>query len=237
MAGGQAKKTIARQVGLDPKTVRSYVATAVAAGLVATASEVSDELLAKTLAELPPSGGRPRGEAWAVCEAERGEIEKLLAQGLRLSKARKLLQRRGVEVPCSTLHRFAVEELGFGKTAPTVPVVDGKPGEELEVDAGWVLRLAADASGKRRKAKAWIFTPNVSRHRFVWPVVRETTASALIADYNQLIARSLSQPILEFERIRRMGRLAESPNSKTVIVGQSNGPTPVAHRADVAEKK
>ena len=178
---GQAKKTIARQVGLDPKTVRSYVAAAVAAGLVATASEVSDELLAKTLAELRPSGGRPRGEAWAVCEAERGEIEKLLAQGLRLSKARKLLQRRGVEVPYSTLHRFAVEELGFGKTAPTVPVVDGKPGEELEVDTGWVLRLAADASGKRRRVKAWIFTPNVSRHRFVWPVDRETTASAIEA--------------------------------------------------------
>ena len=73
---GQAKKAIARQVGLDPKTVRSYVAAALAAGLVATAIEVSETLLAKTLAELRPSSGRPRGDAWAVCEQEREETHK-----------------------------------------------------------------------------------------------------------------------------------------------------------------
>ena len=178
---GQAKKTIARQVGLDPKTVRSYLAAALAAGLLASAPEVSDELLAKTLAALRPRGGRPRGEGWAVCEAEREQIEKLLAGGVRLSKARKLLQRRGVEVPYSTLHRFAVEELGFGKSAPTVPVLDGKPGEELELDTGWVVTLAPGANGKRRRLRAWIFTPNVSRYRFAWPIEQETTASAIEA--------------------------------------------------------
>ena len=178
---GQAKKAIARQVGIDPKTVRTYVAAALAAGLVATASEVNDELLAKTLAELRPGGGRPRGEAWAVCEREREEIERLLGQGVQLSKARKLLQRRGVEIPYSTLHRFAVEELSFGKSAPTVPVLDGKPGEELEVDTGWVVTLAPNAEGKRRRMRAWIFTPNVSRYRFVWPADVETTASAIEA--------------------------------------------------------
>ena len=178
---GQAKKVIARQVGLDPKTVRSYVAAALAAGMVATATEVSDELFAKTLEGLRPNGGRPRGDAWAICEQEREEIEKLLGQGVRLSKARKLLQRRGVEVPYSTLHRFAVEELGFGKAAPTVPVLDGKPGEELEVDTGWVLTLAPNSEGKRRRMRAWIFTPNVSRYRFVWPTEEETTANAIAA--------------------------------------------------------
>jgi hypothetical protein len=179
--GGQAKKAIARQVGIDPKTVRSYVAAALAAGLVATAREVSDELFAKTLAELRPESGRPRGDAWAVCESEREEIVRLLGQGVRLSKVRKLLQRRGVEVPYSTLHRFAVEELEFGKSAPTVPVADGKPGEELEIDTGWVVTLAANAEGKRRRMRAWIFTPNVSRYRFVWPTEEETTANAIAA--------------------------------------------------------
>ncbi len=178
---GQAKKVIARQVGLDPKTVRSYVAAALAAGLVGTASEVSEELLTKTLAELRPEAGRPRGEAWAVCEQEREDLGRLLGQGVRLSKARKLLQRRGVEIPYSTLHRFAVEELDFGKSAPTVPVADGKPGEELEVDTGWVITLLPNAQGKRRRMRAWIFTPNVSRYRFVWPAEQETTAEAIAA--------------------------------------------------------
>lgn len=178
---GQAKKVIARQVGLDPKTVRSYIAAALAAGMVATATEVSDELFAKTLEALRPNGGRPHGDAWAVCEQEREEIGRLLSQGVRLSKTRKLLQRRGVEVPYSTLHRFAVEALGFGKAAPTVPVLDGKPGEELEVDTGWVVTLAPGAEGKRRRLKAWIFTPSVSRYRFVWPIEEETTSSAIEA--------------------------------------------------------
>ena len=180
---GQGKKTIARQVGLDPKTVRSYVAAAEAAGLTRgeAAVGVSDELLAKTLAALRPSGGRPHGDAWAVCEQEREEIALLLGQGVRLSKTRRLLLRRGVTIPYSTLHRFAVEELGFGRTAPTMPVADGKPGEELELDTGWVVWLEGGAGEKRRRVRAWIFTPSVSRYRFVWPVLEETTASAIEA--------------------------------------------------------
>ena len=37
-----------------------------------------------------------------------------------------------------TLHRFAVLELQFGKTATTIPVLDGEPGQELQLDTGWV---------------------------------------------------------------------------------------------------
>ena len=64
----------------------------------------------------------------------------------------------------STLHRFAVEEQDFGKSAPTVPVADGKPGEELEVDTGWVITLAPNVEGKRRRKRAWVFTPNHSAY-------------------------------------------------------------------------
>lgn len=85
---GAGKKTIARQVGLDPKTVRSYVAAAEAAGLVRgeAGAAVSDELLAKALAELRPSGGRPHGDAWAVCEQEREEIARLLGRRPRAAR-------------------------------------------------------------------------------------------------------------------------------------------------------
>jgi hypothetical protein len=73
-------------------------------------------------------------------------------------------------VPYSTLHRFAVQELGFGRKAATVPVADGEPGHELQVDTGWVLSLEPDDTGVRRRKKAFIFTPNVSRYRFVYPI-------------------------------------------------------------------
>jgi hypothetical protein len=63
-----------------------------------------------------------------------------------------------VRVPYATLHRFAVAELGFGRTAATVPIADCAPGQELQVDTGWTGYLEPDALGKRRRFRAWIFT-------------------------------------------------------------------------------
>ena len=180
---GQGKRELARQVGLDPKTARSYIAVAKSVGLSPEQGEaaLTEERLAEVMARLRSPSGRPHGDAWALCEGQREVIALHLRNGVRLSKTRKLLARIGVQVPYSTLHRFAVEELGFGRTAATIPVADGAPGDELEVDTGWVLTLEPDAQGKRRKQKAWIFTPHLSRYRFVWPVERETTESAIEA--------------------------------------------------------
>ena len=44
-----------------------------------------------------------------------------------------------------------------------------------------------------------------------------------IADYNRTVTSSLSAQILEFERIQQMGKLADSPNAKTVVLGQREG--------------
>ena len=44
-----------------------------------------------------------------------------------------------------------------------------------------------------------------------------------IADYNRIVAASLSPQVLEFERIQQLRQLAESPNSKTVVLGPGTG--------------
>lgn len=48
-----------------------------------------------------------------------------------------------------------------------------------------------------------------------------------IADYNHTIAASLTQPILEFERIQQLNKLSASPNAKTVVLGEKGGGGPV----------
>jgi prohibitin 2 len=48
-----------------------------------------------------------------------------------------------------------------------------------------------------------------------------------VADYNQLISASLSQPMLEFDRIQELNRLAASNNAKTVVIGPGAGNAPV----------
>lgn len=180
---GVPKKQIARRLGADPKTVRRYVRVGERAGLELEGgpAALTDEVLSKVLAALRGDREREHGQGWWRCEEQKDFIEQALKDEVRLKKVWRLLRRRGVEVAYPTLHRFAVEELDFGRTSATVPVADGVPGEELQVDTGWVAHLEPDASGRRRRVRAWIFTPNVSRYRFVYPCFQETTESAIEA--------------------------------------------------------
>jgi hypothetical protein len=176
---GVPKKRIAARLGLDPKTVRRYVTVAEATGLRVGADAISETQLRDVLLALHPGGGRPRGDDWDRCRAQQAAIRGWLKDGLRLTKIRKLLVRQGVDLPYPTLYRFAVLELGFGRTTPTMPVADGEPGEEIQLDTGWVGWLTL--IGHKRRFRAWIFTAVRSRHRFVYPTFEETTARAIEA--------------------------------------------------------
>jgi hypothetical protein len=70
---GLPKKRIAAQLGLDPKTVRRYLGAAATAGVPVTAT-IGDEAVRQVLLALHPAGGRPRGDGWARCVAQRTAI-------------------------------------------------------------------------------------------------------------------------------------------------------------------
>jgi transposase len=180
---GVPKKRIAQQLGLDVKTVRRYLKVArehgVEPGLGVAAFE--DAQVAAVMGAVQSATGRPRGPGWRLCENNRAFIAKHLDRGVRLTKVAKLLRRQGVAIDYPTLHRYARAELRFGRPVPTVPVADGEPGREVQLDTGWMGLLERDLFGQRRRFRAWIFTAVRSRHRFVYPVFRETTATAIEA--------------------------------------------------------
>ena len=180
---GVPKKRVAHQLGLDVKTVRRYLAAARARGAEPGqgAAALDDDLVAGVVAATQGAAGRPRGGDWAACEGHREFVERHLADGVRLTKVRKLLLRQGVAIPYQTLRRYALEELQFGLPSPTVPVADCEPGAEVQLDTGWMTKLEPDVLGRRRRFRAWIFTSVLTRHRFVYPIDRETTASAIEA--------------------------------------------------------
>jgi len=180
---GGSKKAIARHVGVARNTVRSYIDAAEAEGLKvgSGAAALTDERLGAVLGRLRSAAQREHGESWATCEARRSFIARKLADGLLLTKVHRLLKRSDVVVPYSTLYRFATTELDFGGSAPSVPVADCDPGQEVQVDTGWMTLLLPDVTGRRRRLRAWIFTAVHSRHRFVYPCFRETTVSAIEA--------------------------------------------------------
>ena len=93
--------------------------------------------------------------AWLGAAArERGWLEERRGQKLQLTKIHGLLVRQGVSVPCRTLRRFCVQELGFGRQLHTVTVVDGVPGSELQADfcrmacsSTWVASVGSSVGG------------------------------------------------------------------------------------------
>ena len=120
-----------------------------------------------------------RGLAWEQLQSERGWLEERLGQELRLTEIHSLLVRRGVRVPYRTLHRFCVQELGFGRQRHTFRVVDGEPGSELQVDFGRMGLLFDLDSQHRRLCWGLIVTACDSRYMFCWLSSEQTLAAAI----------------------------------------------------------
>jgi len=177
---GEGLRSISRLVGMDRKTVRRYVEAAEVLGLNRAGEEaqLSDVLLGQVVEKVRSHRTDGRGEAWRLLDAHRGRLRVWLEdQGLTVVKVHELLGRQGVVVPQRTLHRYALDELGVGRSArsSTVRVNDGKPGDELQVDFGKLGRIPDPETGRQRDLWALIFTPAVSRFSFVWLTHRQTT--------------------------------------------------------------
>ena len=181
---GEGLRSIERLAGLDRKTVRRYVAAATAAGLVRDGGEdqLDDGLLARVCEAARPARPDGHGASWAALEAHHEQLKAwLVDDGLTAVKATELLGRQGVAVPERTVQRYALQVLGVGRSArrATVPVADGDPGVELQVDFGRMGLIPDPDSGRDRVCWALIFTAVYSRHCFVWLGFRQTTEQVI----------------------------------------------------------
>ncbi len=178
---GKGQRPISELVGMDRKTVRRYIDAGVELGLNRSGDEdqLTDLLLAQVVEKVRPHRTDGRGEARRQLDEHRAQLVQWLDKdkdGLTVVKACELLERRGVVVPERTLHRYALEDLGIGRSVrgSTVRVADGEPGDELQVDFGRLGRIPDPGTGKPRVLWALVFTPVVSRFSFVWLTHRQT---------------------------------------------------------------
>jgi hypothetical protein len=176
---GEGQRPISRLAGMDRKTVRRYIDAAVELGLDRAGDEdqLTDLLLGQVVEKVRPHRIDGRGEARRLLDGQRDQLEKWLdTEGLTVVKVHELLERQGVVVPARTLHRYALEELGIGRSvrSSTVRVNDGEPGDELQVDFGKLGRIPDPETGRQRDLWALVFTPVVSRFSFVWLTHRQT---------------------------------------------------------------
>jgi transposase len=173
----QSIHKIARESGIDRKTVRRYVKAAESCVLErgrepseAEIHEIAQRVQARPLPE--------RSEEGSAIEPYRERIVEWLGRHrpLRVSKIHQLLCRDyGLQVSYHALWRYIRRELGWHKKRPTVRIDDPPAGQEAQVDFGEMGFVVDAQTGARRKLWVLIITLSHSRYQFVWPSFRQTT--------------------------------------------------------------
>lgn len=179
---GAGYRRVGALAGVDRKTARRYVHAAVEAGLDrdGDTDQLTDELISAVVAAVRPDRPQGHGAAWDALCARHDRIIGLVKEGLTVVKIGDLLAREGVAVPQRTLHRYCTERTEYRGRHDTVPVADGEPGVECQIDFARMGLLFDPQTGRRRVVHALIFTAVYSRHMFVWLTFSQTL-EAIIA--------------------------------------------------------
>jgi hypothetical protein len=178
---GAGKRPAAARAGVNVKTAARYIRAAQEAGVDRGGGEaqLTDDLIGLVVSAVRPARPAGHGSSWEALEARKDDIARWVGDGLTLVKIGELLERSGTAVPYRTLARFAAAECGYSSGGPrvTVPVADGEPGREVQVDFGY-LGMIGDGE-RRRKLHALVFTAVVSRYCFVFLTFSQTTAAVI----------------------------------------------------------
>lgn len=115
---GESRSEVERVTGHTRKTIGRYVKRAEQLGWQSGAP-VTDELAGAVARASGVAGDREPGESEQLLLPHLERMRAWLTpspgekRGLRLAKVQRLLERQGVRVPYSSLHRFAVTHCGF----------------------------------------------------------------------------------------------------------------------------
>ena len=175
------QRPIAERAGVDRKTARRYIDAALELGVCREGGleQLTDELVGAVINAVRPDRAQGHGQAWDRLPPVEAEICEWVKEGLQLTNIHGKLERLCVPVPYRTLHRFAVERCGFGRSRATVRVADGEPGMECQIDFGRLGMMHDPQSGRRRAVHALLFAAVHSRHVFVWLSFTQTLADVI----------------------------------------------------------
>lgn len=173
---GQSARQIARQMGLDRKTVRRYLDQAEEQG-VGDQTPITEAVAASVGRQVQKRPAPPPSQSWRALEACRSRISDWLTgeRPLRLVRIHELLERGEKGASYTTLRRYVKRELGWGHRAPTVRLADPPAGQEAQLDFG-LMGVVPSEEGKSRRLWALIVILPLSRYLFVYPTFTQTVA-------------------------------------------------------------
>ena len=178
---GASDRQTAKALKVNRRTVQQYRQWAQEQGLLVGPLPPPEQLQALINQTLP--GKLPPQNHSSVAQHQE-QIVKLYKQGVEIAAIWARLQEQGYTGGYHAIYRLV------RKLAPQQPEVfvrvERKPGEEAQVDFGYVGYLLDPATGQRRKAWAFVMTLSWSRHMYVEFVFDQTIATWLRLHRNAL---------------------------------------------------
>src|SRR5215207_5948142 len=173
---GRSQSEVATSLGVDRKTIRKYLAPAIAAGMrpggpAVTAAEWA-ELVGRWFPQV--SDARLRQITWPQIERHRDYIVDMLGIGVTQATIhQRLRDEQGLEASVASLKRWVAANLPeeVRRERVTVLADEAQPGAEAQIDYGHLGSWTDPRSGKRYRVWAFVMVLVCSRLLFVRPVL------------------------------------------------------------------
>ena len=173
---GRSQSEVATSLGVDRKTIRKYLAPAIAAGMRPGGPAVTGAEWAELVGRWFPqvSDARLRQITWPQIERHRDYIVDMLGIGVTQATIhQRLRDEQGLEASVASLKRWVAANLPeeVRRERVTVLADEAQPGAEAQIDYGHLGSWTDPRSGKRYRVWAFVMVLVCSRLLFVRPVL------------------------------------------------------------------
>ena len=178
---GRPKSVVADSLGIDPKTVRKYVAKAQEAGLAPGGPTLGRaewaELVRGWFPELVDA--RARSRTFPVIEAHRERVKTMLETNTVSTVHQRLRDEHGLVLGISAFRLHVGAEFADDSVRDRVTVLrpDVQPGDEVQIDYGFLGSWLDPLARRVRRVWGFVMVLACSRHMFVRLVRRLDQAS------------------------------------------------------------
>jgi transposase len=165
-------------LGVDRKTIRKYVAPAVAAGIVPGGPAKNEQEWADLVRGWFPelADTRLRQVTWPAIGEHHDYILAQVKAGVRMSAIwQRLRDEQGLAASVASFRRYVAANIPEEARRAQVTVWNPRPaeaGEQAQIDYGQLGRWLDPVSGRLRTVWAFVMVLACSRHMFVRPVLK-----------------------------------------------------------------
>jgi transposase len=176
---GRSLNEMSGSLGVDRKTIRKYIAPAVAAGIEPGSGPVKSEdewheLVREWFPEL--SDARLRQVTWPAIAVHHEYVTAQLRAGVRMSTIhQRLRDEHGLAASVASFRRYVAANVPEEVRRAQVTVWNprpAEPGEQAQIDYGILGRWLDPLTGKLRTVWAFVMVLACSRYMFVRPVLK-----------------------------------------------------------------